>query len=122
MSGIRVTYSGLISFVFGISSVITGLIFTLIVTRNLTQTEFGTWSLIGGLTSYVLIINPIIAYWTTREIARGNKIAKTSLLSSSSLSVLAVGIYLIIRDMIYGKKNHKKEKNKLKQSKKTTNK
>ena len=32
------------------------------------------------------------------------------------------GIYLIIRDMIYGKKNHKKEKNKLKQSKKTTNK
>lgn len=96
MSGIRVTYSGLISFVFGISSVITGLIFTLIVTRNLTQTEFGTWSLIGGLTSYVLIINPIIAYWTTREIARGNKIAKTSLLSSSSLSILAVGIYLVI--------------------------
>ena len=95
MSGIRVTYSGLISFVFGISSVITGLIFTLIVTRNLTQTEFGTWSLIGGLTSYVLIINPIIAYWTTREIARGNKIAKTSLLSSSSLSILAVGIYLV---------------------------
>lgn len=32
------------------------------------------------------------------------------------------GIYLTIRDMIYGKKNHKKEKNKLKQSKKTTNK
>ena len=32
------------------------------------------------------------------------------------------GIYETIRDMIYGKKKHKKEKDKLKQSKKTTNK
>ena len=55
MSGIRVTYSGLISFVVGIGSVFTGLIFTIIVTRRLTPDEFGEWGLIGALTGYVLI-------------------------------------------------------------------
>ena len=56
MSGIRVTYSGLISFVVGLASVFTGIIFVLIVTRQLTPEEFGTWNLIGGLIIYVIII------------------------------------------------------------------
>ena len=71
MSGIRVTYSGLISFVVSLLSVLTGVIFTLIVTRQLSQEEFGTWGLIGGMTGYVLIFGPITTYWVTREIARG---------------------------------------------------
>ena len=71
MSSIRVTYSGLISFAVGIVTVVTGLVFTLIVTRQLSQDEFGTWGLIGGLISYALIIGPIVSYWSTREIARG---------------------------------------------------
>ena len=56
MSGIRVTYSGLISFVVGLASVFTGIIFTIIVTRQLTPEEFGTWNLIGGLIVYAVII------------------------------------------------------------------
>lgn len=96
MSGIRVTYSGLISFVVGAVSVFTGLIFTLIVTRQLTQVEFGTWSLIGSLTAYVLILSPIVSYWTTREIARGKETGKTAILSNSFFSVGATIFYLII--------------------------
>ena len=61
MSNIRVTYSGLISLAVGFSSLLTGTIFTLIVTRSLTPEEFGTWGLIGGLLSYVLIVEPIIS-------------------------------------------------------------
>ena len=49
MSSIRVTYSGLITFVLMLVSIVTGLIFTLIVTRRLDQIEFGLWSLIGGI-------------------------------------------------------------------------
>ena len=56
MSGIRVTYSGLIAFAVGISSIITGLFFILIVTRQLTGEELGTWTLIGGLLVYVMVI------------------------------------------------------------------
>ncbi len=96
MSNIRVTYSGLISFAISLSSIFTGLIFTIIVTRQLPQEEFGTWALIGGLISYVLIIEPIISYWTTREIARGVESGTTSLVSSGVFSIFGLIGYLII--------------------------
>lgn len=94
MSGIRVTYSGLIAFAVGISSIITGLFFILIVTRQLTAEELGTWTLIGGLLVYVMVIEPIVSYWTTREIARGEKSAKTALITSTLFSGIAIIIYL----------------------------
>ena len=93
MSEIRVTYSGLIAFVVGLSGIITGFIFTIIVTRELTPEELGLWTLIGSLVGYVVIVEPIISFWTTRQIARGEQIAKTSLISSSLLSVLAILVY-----------------------------
>ena len=96
MSNIRVTYSGLISFAISLTSVLTGLIFTIVVTRRLSQEEFGTWALIGGLITYVLIIEPIISYWTTREIARGVESGRTSLVSSSVFSIFGLVGYLII--------------------------
>ena len=82
MSKIRVTYSGLIALTVGLVSVITGIVFTLIVTRQLTADEFGTWALIGGLLSYVIITETTISYWTTREIARGNESGRTALFAS----------------------------------------
>lgn len=96
MSSIRVTYSGLISFVISLSSVFTGLIFTIIVTRQLTQDEFGTWGIIGAMTSYVLILDPIISYWTTREIARGQAPGKTALASSGIFSSIGIASYIVI--------------------------
>ena len=95
MTGIRVTYSGLISLTIRLSSIITGLAFTLIVTRQLTQEEFGTWGLMGGIFIYALAIHPIITYWATREIARGEKSGKTVLISSSSFSLIGLLIYII---------------------------
>lgn len=96
MSGIRVTYSGLISFGINLSSVTTGLIFTLIVTRQLSQEEFGTWGLIGVLTGYMLIIEPIVSYWSVREVARGVDSGKTSLLSSGMFSFISIPFYFVI--------------------------
>ncbi len=96
MSGIRVTYSGLISFVIRLVSVFTGIIFTLIVTRQLTQEEFGTWSLIGGLLLYVVTADFIISYWLTREVARGIDSAKTAVVSGSVMSIGAIFAYLVI--------------------------
>jgi len=96
LSNIRVTYSGLISLAVGISSVFTGTVFTIIVTRSLTPEEFGTWGLIGGLLFYVLIAEPIISYWSTREIARGVSSGSTSLVSSGLFSIGGVSVYIII--------------------------
>ena len=49
MSNIRVTYTGLIALAIRLSSIITGLVFILIVTRQLSQEEFGTWGVINGV-------------------------------------------------------------------------
>lgn len=96
MSEIRVTYSGLIGLLIGLSTIVTGLIFTLIFTRNLSPEEFGTWGLIGGLITYVIIIEPIISYWSMREVARGIDSGRTAVLSSGLFSIIGVGIYLVI--------------------------
>jgi len=96
LSEIRVTYSGLIAFLVGIIGVITGLIFTIIVTRTLSPEEIGLWTLIGSLVVYVTVIEPMISFWTTRQIARGEKVAKTSLITSGLFSIIGMSVYLII--------------------------
>jgi hypothetical protein len=60
LSNIRVTYSGLYAFFVSIIGIVTGLIFILIITRNLSPEEFGTWSLIGSIIGYVMISESII--------------------------------------------------------------
>lgn len=96
MANIRVTYSGLISLLIGLVSVVTGIIFTLIVTRHLTPHEFGTWTLIGGLLTYVIVTESTISYWTTRQIVRGEEVGKTAVFSSGIFSACAVIVYIII--------------------------
>lgn len=96
MSGIRVTYSGLISFLGGLTTVFTGIIFTLIVTRTLTPTEFGTWGLISGLIIYAVMLAPIISYWATRETARGIESGKTAILATGIFSIIGIFVYVII--------------------------
>lgn len=96
MSDIRVTYSGLVSFVLGLAGIFTGLIFTLVVTRTLTVIEYGTWNLIYGLIFYVIIFEPVFSYWATRNIARGVDAGKTAVLSSGLFSIGGIFAYIII--------------------------
>ncbi len=96
MSGVRVTYAGLISFGIVMITVITGLIFTLIVTRRLEVDEFAAWSLIGSLIVYVMILDPISSYWATRQIARGEKVAVTAIGTNIIFAIIATGIYQLI--------------------------
>ena len=96
MPEIRVTYTGLISLIGGIISVLTGTIFTLIITRTVTPEEYGTWGLILGLITYVSLIGPIVSYWSTRDTARNIQSGKTAILSSMLLSIGAVSIYILI--------------------------
>lgn len=96
MSNIRVTYSGLIGLVIGLCTVVTGMIFILIVTRSFTPEELGNWGLIGGLISYVIIIEPMISYWSTREIARDIESGKTAVFSSGIFSIFGILSFLAI--------------------------
>lgn len=96
MSNVRVTYSGLISLLISLVSVITGTIFIVIVTRRLSPEDFGTWGLIGGLITYVLVVEPIISFWLTRQTARGMSLGKISLISSGFFSAGGMIVYIVI--------------------------
>ena len=75
--------------------ILAGLIFTVIVTRQLEPEEFGVWAVIGSMTSYSIVSGPIVFYWTTRQTARGKPVGKTSLVSSSLFAGGSVPIYVV---------------------------
>ena len=95
MNDIRVTYSGLIGFAVAMGGIISGTVFTIIVTRQLDVEEFGIWAIIGGMIGYSIATEPIISYWTTRQIARDEPVGKTSLVSSSLFAGFSIPIYVV---------------------------
>ena len=95
MSEIRVTHSGLIIFVITIVTAISTAVATTLITRALTVEEFGLWTLISSLLIYSLVLDPIISFWTTRNISRKIEIGKTPLYSSSIFSIGGVLVYLL---------------------------
>ena len=105
MSDIRVTYTGFISFFVSIIIVITGSLVTLILTRTLSQEEFGTWGLIAGITQYVLVFSAIITFWSTRDIARKIESGKTAILGQMIFSIIAVILYIFVSYFLGNKVN-----------------
>jgi O-antigen/teichoic acid export membrane protein len=78
----------------GLFSIVTGLVFSLIVVRTLTIEEYGTWSLIHAIIGYLIISQSIINFWTIRGISRGSEIGKTSFVSSLIFSIGLIPIYI----------------------------
>ena len=70
--------------------------FSLIITRTVSPEEYGTWGLILGLITYVILIGPIVSYWSTRDTARNIESGRTAILSSLVISTGAISIYIII--------------------------
>lgn len=96
MSSIRLTYSGLVGLVVRLSSLVTGMIFSVLVTRNLVQEDFGLYALIGSLIAYAMFGHVISANWVPRHIARGEEVGKTALFLDGSFSIVGTIVYLII--------------------------
>ena len=92
---IRVQYSGFIIFTAQILSVITGLVFTLLLTRNMSTDQYGKWTNIFDYTGYFMLFSGMIPFWATRFVARGKEgVIKTSTLANLIIAVVSVAIYL----------------------------
>jgi len=78
-----------------IMSIFTGLMFSIIVTRRLTEADFGIWQIVGLMASYVLFPASISNYWITRYIARGVKVAKTGLIMNLTIAPIASIAYIL---------------------------
>ena len=85
--------SGLLVFTGRIISAFTGLLFTLMVARWLTPSNFGTWEVITTLVTFSAYPVGVVAYWATRDVARGKMIGRTALLAGAALSALGLILY-----------------------------
>ena len=95
MSGIRVVYSGFLIFAISIVTAISTSVVTIIITRTLAVEDFGLWTLISSLLIYSLVLDPIISFWTTRNVSRKIEMGKTPLYSSSIFSIGGILVYLL---------------------------
>ena len=95
LDDIRVTYSGLLGLAVAMGGMLAGMAFTIIVTRQLSPEEFGVWAVIGSMISYSIAAEPIVSYWTTRQVARGKPVGKTSVASTSMFAGGSIPVYLL---------------------------
>ena len=92
---IKVRRAGLVSFGVKIGSTLTGLIFVVVVTRNLSILEFGLWQLISRTVAYSVFAANILYFWTLRYRARGVTLGKTVLVGSFIFAAVLTLVYLI---------------------------
>jgi O-antigen/teichoic acid export membrane protein len=94
---IRVQYSGIIIFAAQLISIATGLAFTLLLTRNLTQEEFGTYTFMFDLIGYFTIFASVLPFWAVRFMARGREgVAKTVVFSNLAMSLISITLYFVL--------------------------
>ncbi len=91
---IRLQYSGFIIFIAQILSIVTGLAFTLLLTRSMSTDQYGIWTNIFDYTGYFLLFSGLVPFWATRFAARGQEgTIKTSTLANLFLGLVSVIIY-----------------------------
>jgi O-antigen/teichoic acid export membrane protein len=100
MATVRVRRSGFVAFTVRILSAITGLIFVVLVTNNISQANFGLWSLVLRVITYVAFAGNILSFWTLRYRARGTNVGRTSFIGALILSAILSGVYIPISIVI----------------------
>jgi O-antigen/teichoic acid export membrane protein len=89
--GLRST--GLIVFSGRLVSAFTGLLFTVMAARWLDPSGFGTWEVIVTIVTFASYPVGTVAYWATRDVARGRMVGRTALATGALLSSLGLVVY-----------------------------
>mgnify|MGYP000272713564 CR=1 FL=1 len=90
--GLRLT--GFVSFVVRMGSLLSGLAFSLIVARRLSEEDFGAWTYVGRLVSYFAVTASFISFWAARDAGRGGRPLKTALFGSGVMATFLSLAYL----------------------------
>ncbi len=99
--GLRST--GLLVFTGRIISAFTGLLFTVMVARWLSPGTFGTWEVIITLVTFSAYPVGVVAYWATRDVARGRMVGRTAFWSGLLLSSLGLVLYFAFTFVTYSR-------------------
>lgn len=89
--GLRST--GLVIFSGRIVSAFTGYLFALMATRTLLAGGYGTLEVIVTILTFSSYPIGVVAYWATRDVARGRMVGRTALVTGALLSSLGLFIY-----------------------------
>jgi len=89
--------SGLILFLSRLISAVTGLAFTIMITRSVPEVEYGIWANINAdIITYFTLLSSILPFWIIRFFARGYKdSAKTGVLANLLFGIGSAIIYVI---------------------------
>jgi O-antigen/teichoic acid export membrane protein len=94
---IRLRYSGFVMFIAKMLSVVTGIAFTLMITRTVTEQQYGILSNINDLLGYFTLPAIIFPFWTLRFVARKKEGAtKTGVFANLIISLIAAAVYLLL--------------------------
>lgn len=89
-------FTGFISFAVRIGSLLTGLAFSIIVARRLSEEDFGAWAYVGRLVSYFAATASFVSFWAGRDAGRGRRPLKTALVGSGVMVVPLSLVYLAV--------------------------
>ena len=101
---IKLRYAGMVNFISNLISVFTGLMFVTMVSRRLTDSEFGLWSFLGVFLQYFIIPSSITNYWLTRYAGRGYRVGKTGLILNSGMMLISFVLFSFLSPMVLGGK------------------
>ena len=95
VSRVRLRRSGLVVFFTKLVSTAVGLIFALLVARELSPSDYGLWGFLAAFASYFMLPSRLYSYWITRDEARGLSAAKTGVAASMTLAAPACAFFLL---------------------------
>jgi len=84
-------------------SAFTGLLFTVMAARWLNPSGFGTWEVIVTLVTFSGYPLGTVAYWATRDVARGRLVGRTALITGALMSSLGLVIYFSFTYFTYSR-------------------
>ena len=92
---IRLQYSGFVLFGAKMLSVATGMIFAVLLIRNITDEQYGIWSNVFDLAAYFMLLATAFPFWSGRFVARGKQGAlKTGVVANLIVALISVGIFI----------------------------
>ncbi|MEM1943687.1 MAG: hypothetical protein QXO30_01615 [Candidatus Caldarchaeum sp.] len=98
MDRVRLRFTGLTAYTAMLLMTVTGLAFTVLITRRLTPEELGVWRYLGTLINYFIIPAWLLGFWATRLTAKGENILKTLLTTTATTSAAATALFLIMAE------------------------
>jgi len=96
----RLKYAGFVSFSSQIYSLLTGLIFSVMVARKLSVEIFGVWSYLLAVFNYFMLVPPLIGYWIIRFTARGKDTGGAALILGVTTSTILTFILIALSPLV----------------------